>query len=166
MPKQKAPRLASFPPVADDRAHTLILGTMPGAKSLEAGEYYAHPRNQFWRMMGALYGAGPELAYQERLAILKENGVALWDVLKHCEREGSLDSAIKDPRPNDFAGFFGEYPDIKRIVFGGQKAQTLFNRLVAPHLEEVRPTFCVPSPSPAHTMNINEKLEKWQKILE
>jgi len=98
--------IRSFEPIATPNARVLILGSMPGVASLEAGQYYAHPQNAFWRIMGELVGAGLEKPYDERARILKANGVALWDVLQSCIRPGSLDSDIRDEVPNDFAAFF------------------------------------------------------------
>ena len=97
--------IQGFDPISDPDARILILGSMPGIASLEANQYYGHPRNAFWRIMGDVFGAGLELPYAERTAILKDQGVAVWDVLKLCHREGSLDSNIKDEVPNDFATF-------------------------------------------------------------
>jgi len=98
-------KIRSFPPVATSEARVLILGSMPGIASLTAGQYYAHPRNAFWRIMGKLVGAGPENPYDERLRILKKGGIALWDVLDSCVRPGSLDANISNETPNDFAIF-------------------------------------------------------------
>ena len=102
----------SFPPVADSSARVLILGSMPGAASLTAHQYYAHPRNAFWRIMGDLIGAGPDLPYAQRLERLKAAGIALWDVIAECHRPGSLDSAIvgESVVANDFSAFFGRAP--------------------------------------------------------
>ena len=94
----------TFGPSISPRCRVLILGTMPGVASLAAGQYYAHPRNQFWDIMGALFGAGRDLSYARRLARLRAAGVALWDVVAECERPGSLDSAIRREKPNDLAG--------------------------------------------------------------
>jgi TDG/mug DNA glycosylase family protein len=114
----------------------LILGSMPGAESLRRQEYYAHPQNQFWPIMGQLFGAGREVPYAERVAMLLERGVAVWDVLKHCEREGSLDSAIVrgSEAINDFARFFEEHPHLRAVFFNGAKSESLFKAHVRPLL--------------------------------
>lgn len=118
---ENAVRLCAFPPIIGKNPHTLILGTMPGAKSLFHDQYYAHPQNQFWRLMGDIYGATPDLAYNERLKILKEHGIAVWDVLQSCVREGSMDSDIKHATPNDFSIFFKKYPSIKKNLPGHRR---------------------------------------------
>ena len=106
----------SFPYSADENARVLILGSMPGAESLRLQQYYAYRHNAFWRIMGEIYGFSPELPYPERLAKLRENGVALWDVLAECVRPGSLDSAIRAPRPNDVPGLVKKLPKLERIL--------------------------------------------------
>ena len=98
--------IRSFPPVANTDATILILGSMPGKESLKQNQYYAHPQNAFWKIMGELVGAHPHLPYDERLHKLTAAHLALWDVLKTCEREGSLDSDIQNEIPNDFTTFF------------------------------------------------------------
>ena len=98
--------ISSFPPVARKDARTLILGSMPGQASLDAGQYYAHPRNLFWTFMGDLVGAKPTLIYSDRLEMLLKAKIALWDVVATCVRVGSLDIAITEEVPNDFATFF------------------------------------------------------------
>jgi len=100
---------------------------MPGAMSLSAGQYYAHPRNAFWKIMGELVGAGPDAPYAERAAILQARRIALWDVLHSCIRAGSLDADIRDEAPNDFAAFFATHPRIKRIGCNGAKAAASFS---------------------------------------
>ena len=97
-------RVRSFPPIVSPHSRLLILGSMPGEASLKAGQYYAHPRNAFWHIMGELFGAGPSLPYQERVAILKSVGVALWDSLQACIRSGTLDASIKEEVANDTPG--------------------------------------------------------------
>ena len=161
--------LQSFSAVARADARVLILGSMPGAKSLQLQQYYGHPHNAFWKIMGQLFdfdAAG--MPYAERLAALQAHGIALWDVLASCERAGSLDSAIVDDSivANDFAAFFAVHPAIVRVCFNGAKAESVFRRrvlpgLVSPHaIEYVR----LPSTSPAHAgMPLAAKLAAWQR---
>ncbi|OZF00207.1 DNA-deoxyinosine glycosylase [Rhodococcus sp. 15-1154-1] len=156
----------SFPPIVDRSSHTLILGSMPGVASLRAVQYYAHPRNAFWPIMGALFGAGPEKSYDERTAILLARGIAVWDVVKLCTRRGSLDSAIVDSTvvTNDFDSLLGEFPSIRRIVFNGAKAETSFVRHVAPSVRDVA-VRRLPSTSPAHaSLSFDRKLDAWRTI--
>ncbi len=147
------PLIRSFPPIADASARVLILGSMPGEESLRAGQYYAHPRNAFWKLMGELFDAGTELLYAERAQRLKKAGVALWDVLACCARKGSLDSAIDDTSitANDFPRFFSVHPRITHVFFNGAMAERCFRvhvqpRLDVPALQLAR----LPSTSPAH----------------
>lgn len=155
----------TFGPVADRRARLLILGTMPGAASLAAGEYYAHPRNQFWDLMGDLFGAGRDLPYPRRLAALRRAGVALWDVLAECEREGSLDSAIRRERVHDLGGLLRRCPRIGVIAFNGQPAARLFRRHVRDLPRPVR-FVVLPSSSPAHALRTPAaKQARWRALL-
>jgi TDG/mug DNA glycosylase family protein len=140
----------SFAPIVDASAHTLILGSMPGIASLDAGEYYAHSRNAFWPIMGAL----------------TTNGIAVWDVLKLCTRHGSLDSAIVESsiETNDLAGLLDEHRSIERIFFNGAKAQNSFQRYVAP-LQRTLTTVRLPSTSPANaSLSFERKLDAWRVI--
>ncbi|WP_374603632.1 DNA-deoxyinosine glycosylase [Niveibacterium sp.] len=165
-----AERLLAFPPVAAPGARVLVLGSMPGEASLAAQQYYAHPRNAFWPIVGTLFGFDPAAPYADRLQHLQAAGVALWDVLAACRRVGSLDSAIEDDsiEPNDFAGFLATYPGITRIAFNGTAAETLFRRHVLPRLdararaiERIR----LPSTSPAHaSLRFDDKLAAWQHV--
>jgi len=164
------PRLWSLPPVSACGARVLILGSMPGAASLAAQRYYAHPRNQFWSIVGSVTGTRPELPYTRRLAALRGSGIALWDVIASCRRHGSLDAAIDTASltVNDFAGFFGRHPAIGSVLFNGATAEALFRRLVLPTLgartlELVR----LPSTSPAHAASSHaHKLGAWQRALQ
>lgn len=141
---------------------------MPGAASLAAGQYYAHPRNAFWPIMGALFGAGPELPYADRLQRLNAAGVALWDVIAACERAGSLDSAIAadSVEANDFARLFRACPHIEQVFFNGSAAETAFRRhvqgrIALPALRFTR----LPSTSPAHAARgFEAKLAAWQAV--
>lgn len=162
----------SFPPISDQRARVLVLGSMPGAASLGAGEYYAHPRNAFWPIMGELFGAGPELTYAVRRERLLAAGVAVWDVLRSCRRAGSLDTAIErdSEEANDFVTFFASHSAVRLVAFNGQKAQTAFRRHVTPTLDEAtlqRLVFVrLPSTSPSHAgRSLAVKLEAWRVAL-
>lgn len=123
------PTIASFAPVVGAGARALVLGSMPGDASLAASEYYAHPRNVFWPLMGALVGAHPDLPYAQRLARLNAAGVALWDVLAECTRPGSLDSAIRNARHNDIDALLHAHPGIGHVLFNGAKAESEFRRM-------------------------------------
>lgn len=160
-----------FPPVSDPRARVLILGSMPGRKSLQAHRYYAHPQNRFWPIMGTLVGADPALPYPERCTRLTASGIALWDVLASCERPGSLDSAIRDDtaQANDFGRFFAAHPAIGAVLFNGAKAESSFQRFVlpalAPALVEMRYRR-LPSTSPANaSQRLEDKLAAWKEGL-
>lgn len=157
--------LHTFGPSVSPRCRVLILGTMPGVASLRAGHYYAHPRNQFWDLMGALFGAGRDLPYARRLARLRARGVALWDVVAECERPGSLDSAIRGERPHDLAGLLRRHPHLHTLVFNGQPAFRLFRR----HFPALLPTVrwvVMPSTSPAHaSLTLAAKRKAWSKLL-
>ena len=163
-------RIQSFPPIAQRTARVLILGTMPGRVSLREGHYYAHPQNAFWRILGGILGFDPALPYHERVACVQSAGIAIWDVLKACVREGSLDSAIDAASvvPNDFAAFLAEHPQIRRTCFNGAAAQALYMKHVRPRLtndlnvEYLR----LPSTSPAHgSLSFFEKTRAWQAIV-
>ena len=163
-----APVLHSFLPIAADDAEVLILGSMPGAASLAAGQYYAHRQNAFWKIIGTLLDFAPDAPYQARLTALKTARIALWDVLYSCEREGSLDTRIARASevPNDFAGFFTRHTKISRVYFNGSKAESAFRRHVMPNIDARRLHFCrLPSTSPAHaTYRLSEKLTAWQVV--
>jgi TDG/mug DNA glycosylase family protein len=160
-----------FPPIADARARVLVLGSLPGRKSLELQQYYAQPQNAFWRIMGELFGAGPALPYAARLDKLRAHGVAVWDVLAAGEREGSLDAAIVPSTivVNDFLQFFATHRELRLICFNGNTAAGLFRRKVRPGLDpewaaiEAR---VLPSTSPAHAgLRFEQKLERWAAVL-
>ena len=155
----------SFLPVEDRDAERLILGSMPGKASLAAGQYYAHPRNQFWPIMGELFGASPALPYDERLFILKSSRIALWDVLASCVRESSLDARIarNSEIVNDFESFFLQHPKISVVFFNGRKAEYSFLNKVKPALQFGELAFhLLPSTSPAYaTLCYEKKLKAW-----
>lgn len=161
-----------FAPVFDRRARVLVLGSMPGVRSLDEARYYAHPRNAFWPIMGRLCGSGPELDYAARLERLKASGIALWDVIGRCRRPGSLDARI-DPDSieiNDFAWLFERAPGVERVLFNGAMAERSYRRQVLPVLSErwaVIGQQRLPSTSPAHAaMAFEAKFERWKAALE
>lgn len=160
----------AFPPIIGEQSTSLILGSMPGEASLAAQQYYALPRNAFWGIMGELYGAPYELPYSQRVAILLDAGVAVWDVLAACERQGSLDSAIVADTlvANDFAAFLQRYPNIRRILFNGKSVRDLFRRhvLSAQVLRDKLEYVVLPSTSPANArLSFAEKLQQWREAL-
>ena len=162
-------RVASFPPLIAPDATRLILGSMPGVASVTVGQYYAHPQNAFWRIMGAVARFDATLPYEERVAALRKAGVALWDVLAACERAGSLDSAIarSSEEANDLAGLLSLQPQIKRVYFNGATAEVTFRR----HCKALaaRTDLCftrLPSTSPAHaSLRFGEKCAVWREAL-
>jgi hypoxanthine-DNA glycosylase len=158
------PLLEGFPPVVDDTAGLLILGSFPSVLSLASGQYYGNPRNAFWPITGALFGFDPTAGYETRLAALHSAGVALWDVLHTCRRAGSADAKI-DPKSlvaNDFGQLFTSYPSITRVCFNGSAAQQLFGRLVEVDADvDYR---LLPSSSPARAMPAGRKLQAWRVI--
>lgn len=175
--KQNNGPLHGLPPVADTSCRMLILGSMPGALSLSKREYYGHPRNHFWRLLYAIFGgadeqggyASPDESYEARLEFALRHGVALWDVLAACEREGSLDTAIRKPEANDFATFYVDHPAISSVFFNGQAAGELYRKHVLPKLKEFGAGEglryeSLPSSSPARTMTLEAKLEYWRSI--
>lgn len=158
----------SFPPIVGDGARILVLGSMPGLRSLAADEYYAHPRNAFWPIMGSLFDFDPARPYTERINVLQVHGVAVWDVLKLCTRNGSLDSSIVESSivTNDFATFLRDNPSIDRIYFNGAKAESTFLRHVAPLTKNISMSR-LPSTSPAHASSTFEnKLDAWRSIID
>lgn len=154
---------SSFPPQYNQDARVLILGSMPGVASLKAQQYYAFKHNVFWRIMENIFNIPTTLAYQNRVAMLNQAGIALWDVLGGCEREGSLDSAIKEPQPNDIEQLLIECPTIELICCNGGASGRYLKRFF-PNLEVN--TITLPSTSPAAaTISYQEKLEKWSSAL-
>jgi TDG/mug DNA glycosylase family protein len=164
------PDIRGFPPIATRTARILILGSMPGRASLDADKYYAHPQNAFWPIMGELVGADPDLPYRSRVTALKVAGVALWDVLSSCEREGSLDADIRKGSivANDFVSFFAAHQKITDVFFNGTMAETSFRRHVLPLIGHTSLHYArLPSSSPAHaSLSRAHKLELWRKAFE
>ena len=161
-----------FDYVAGKDASLLVLGSMPGIESLKMQQYYAHPRNIFWDLIGEMFHFEPSIPYPERLLQLKLNRIALWDVAHQCERSGSLDSNIKNDSvvANDFQRLFKTSPQISAIFFNGKKAEQLYRRLVLPDLPEPHNSIALhalPSTSPAHaSLSRKEKAKLWSQVHE
>ncbi|MCG1019155.1 MULTISPECIES: DNA-deoxyinosine glycosylase [Burkholderiaceae] len=156
--------LQGFPPVIRPDTTILVLGSFPGEASLGAGQYYAHPRNQFWRLLGAVLNEPElqELAYDARLERVLKHGIGIWDVLAACHREGSLDSAIRHAKPNDFVSLKSHAPLLKKVCFNGKTAGRFADVIGAAGYE----TLVLPSSSPAHAMlSFEQKLSCWREIL-
>lgn len=156
-----------FAPIAKADARVIILGSLPGQRSLEEARYYAHPQNAFWKIMAAIFDIGGD--YDARCAQLIENRIAVWDVLQSSARAGSLDADIqmKTAKANEFKGFFELHPGIERVCFNGRKAEQIYRRMVLPHLIEVNHELVgLPSTSPAHAaMSFDKKLAIWRSML-
>ncbi|MGN0949548.1 MAG: DNA-deoxyinosine glycosylase [Mitsuokella sp.] len=154
-------------PNIDKNCTVLVLGSMPGIKSLEEQQYYAHPQNRFWLMMAHLLQEKLPSVYEEKLAMLLRHHIALWDSIGSCEREGSLDSAIHDEKGNDFSALLREYPKIRTICFNGGKSAQTFKRYNKELLKREDLTFhAMPSTSPANARWRLPMLEEtWGKVL-
>ena len=151
----------SFKPSIDNNSKFLILGSMPGVKSLNEQQYYAHPQNRFWKVMGNVCNEPklPELDYETRLQILLNSNIALWDTIKSCKREGSLDSDIQNEKPNDIRKLLKTYPNIETICLNGNKSYTAFKKYF-PDLLEIYTCYKMPSTSPANARYSLENLVK------
>ena len=160
--------IESFAPVETPHARVLILGTMPGVASLQAQQYYAHPRNAFWPIMASLLHFEVALPYEQRLAQLTANRIALWDVLASCHRPGSLDANIarESEQPNDFVGLFARCRQIRAVACNGGTAYALFRRHVLPMVDLTGIELLkLPSTSPAHAgKSVAAKLAEWRRV--
>ena len=155
-------RLRGFPPVIDRRCNTLILGSFPSESSLAKGQYYGHPQNQFWRLVGRVIDMTlQDMEYADRLAALLAHRIGLWDVIGACEREGSLDGDIRRARQNSFRRATRIAAGLRRICFNGKTA----GRYEPVLAEQGYETFVLPSSSPANTMAFSVKLRAWQQAL-
>lgn len=153
----------SFPPVIAADSKVLILGSMPGKKSLAMQQYYAHPQNRFWKLMAALFKEKLPVEYSDKLALLRKNRVALWDVLGYCEREGSLDSDIRNEQPNDILNLLQNYPQLEAVFCNGGKAGRALKKYFATSLKI--PVYYMHSTSPANArMNLAALQEEWQQL--
>lgn len=151
-------RLRCFPPVADKDVEVLVIGSFPGVASLEKKQYYGYGHNQFWRLLGTALGEDLQgMAYEERLRTLLQHHVGLWDVIASCQREGSLDGAIKGAEYNDFSKL--KLPKLRVVCCNGQKAFSVAKDHFKARVVQL------PSSSPARTMPFGEKAREWKKAL-
>jgi TDG/mug DNA glycosylase family protein len=151
-----------FPPVVRPDTRLLVLGGLPGAMSLAAGRYYANPRNQFWRLMGAVLGVAlVALPYEERLRVLLDAGVGLWDTVGSASRRGSLDGHIRVHEANDLAALTASLPALRAVAFNGGKSASLGMAQLSDSGLALRP---LPSSSPAYTLSFEAKLAEWIKL--
>lgn len=160
--------VVSFSALAAESAQVLVLGSMPGVASLKANQYYAHPYNSFWRIIGSIYSFDSKADYENRVEYVIENRIAIWDVLQSCERPGSLDSSIVSGSRvvNDFRLFFERHPQIKIICFNGAEAEKSFKRFVMPQVNiKGFKLLRLPSTSPANTQSFDQKRAAWEKGL-
>ncbi len=161
----------SFPPISDKDSRVLILGSMPGKESLVNNEYYAHSRNSFWRIMGEILEIPEGISYVDKTKALLNGEIALWDVLKACTRESSLDSDIVESSIicNDFNKFYESHHYVSKVFFNGAKAEALYMKYVHPDLpDESRDIQYVrlPSTSPANArQTLNAKIDAWRVIV-
>lgn len=160
-----SPTLQGFPPIIAVGARILILGNMPGVASLDAQQYYAHPRNTFWRITGELFGFDPAAHYDDRVAALNAAGVAVGDALRSCRRVGSLDSSVdrESMKVNDFGTLFTAHPTITHVCFNGAAAEANYRRLV--DVDRALRYSRLPSTSPAHTLRYEDKLAAWRSAI-
>lgn len=150
-----------FPPVIDADVETLILGSFPSVASLGKAQYYGHPQNHFWRLVGAVIDEPLfEMEYARRLKTLLRHHIGLWDVIGTCKREGSLDSDIRDAAHNDFRRVIGVAKKLHRVCFNGKTAAKMAPQFVAWGFD----TLVLPSSSPAYTLHFEEKLKQWSRI--
>ncbi len=161
-----------FPAAAPADSRVLILGSFPGKCSLQEKQYYAHPRNVFWQIMGEMFQFDSTISYQQRISIVNAHKIGIWDVMQSCERHGSLDSKIKTTSivVNDFTHFFNNHPKLRLIAFNGSKAESEFKRRILPEQGNLKKDIDIirmPSTSPAMaTMTYQEKYQAWSRIKE
>ncbi len=157
-------RKRCFDPVVDHRTRLLVLGSLPGDKSLAVQEYYGNPQNKFWELLGAVIDADLRaMAYDARLATLLANHVGLWDVVAQAHRPGSLDSRIRQRDDNDLLGLLSRYPNIGALAFNGGTAGRLGIKALGPQVANYQIAE-LPSSSPAYTLSYPEKSQRWQAL--
>lgn len=155
-------RISSFPPIIDDYSEIIILGSIPGVKSLEKQQYYGHPQNKFWKIIFELLDEEFTEDYDQRIQMLKKHHIALWDVIDSCERKGSLDSEIKNEEANRIEELLEDHSNIRAIFCNGGKSYKNAQKILGKNYKI--PVFLLPSTSPLHTVSFEKKLEEWKKV--
>lgn len=155
--------ISSFEPLIYENSNILILGSIPGEKSLQMREYYAHPRNQFWRLLAAVYNEELPGNYDDKLLFLRTHNIAVWDMIDTCIRKGSLDSNIQGETINSIQELLNAHPNIRHIFLNGSKSFELFKKLMKDHPIDI-PYSRLDSSSPAYTKSFDLKLEGWEEI--
>lgn len=155
-------RISSFPPIITETSKILILGSVPGVKSLQMQQYYAHPQNHFWKIIFELLDEDFTEDYLAKTEIIRKNNIALWDVIDTCEREGSLDTKIRNEEHNDITKMLRDHPAIRAIFCNGQKSFKNLKKILG--TESEIPVFVLPSTSPLHTIPFDKKLNGWEII--
>ncbi|HBG62519.1 MAG: DNA-deoxyinosine glycosylase [Omnitrophica WOR_2 bacterium GWF2_38_59] len=156
--------IVGFPPIVNKKSKVLVLGSMPGVRSLELSQYYGHSQNHFWKIIAKITKTDFADSYEERVKVLQKNRVALWDVIHSCRRpKTSSDSMIRNARMNDFEAYFNDYPNIKKVFCNGKTSLTLFKK----HFSHINmPVEYLPSTSPAFAKPLAWKLKQWRKLLD
>lgn len=158
-------RLIGLPPVADENSRILILGTFPGCESLLQEKYYAHGTNSFWKLLFQVFNKPFSRDYSDRIKLVKENKIAVWDVIESCIREGSSDKKIVEPKPNDIPSFLKAYSNINTIVITSNEVKKhLFNFF--PELKASNHQQIISSSSGTVGVSFNSKLERWKQLKE
>ena len=158
-------KISSFPPIIKKDSKILILGSIPGIRSLEMQQYYAHPQNKFWKIICEIFNEEFTTNYQQRIEILEKHHIALWDVIDTCERKGSLDSEIRNEEANKIEELLQNFPNIKAIFCNGQKSHKNLQKILGKKFR--MPIIVLPSTSPAYAgLNYFDKLKLWYIILE
>lgn len=153
----------SFPPITSPEIEILILGSIPGDRSIAENEYYGHPRNRFWQLLARLTNSETPENYSDKKHLLLQNRIALWDVAHKANRKGSLDSAIKNAEPNDIQDFIVRHPDLKTIGYNGLKAEALYDRFFERKAEINY--YSLPSTSPANAgCSIDQLFHRWRVL--
>lgn len=156
-------KISSFPPIINKDSEILILGSIPGIRSLEMQQYYAHPQNKFWKIICEIFNEEFTTNYQQRIEILEKHHIALWDVIDTCERKGSLDSEIRNEEANKIEELLQNFPNIKAIFCNGQKSYKNLQKILGKKFR--MPIIVLPSTSPAYAgLKYEEKLLSWQEI--